>query len=121
MIKNCLRFAPNNTCHGSRKLTAPGQVFAFIASPLSTHFKRETMNYTKPAVSFTDQVATLKARGLIIKDDKLATFLPQQYQLLQVKGLTYPFQDNTNPNHPFTSKISFEEIIDSMFSIESFG
>lgn len=27
--RNLTTFASNNTCHGSRKITAPGQVFAF--------------------------------------------------------------------------------------------
>ncbi len=27
----CYTFASNNTCHGSRKITAPGQVFAFYS------------------------------------------------------------------------------------------
>jgi hypothetical protein len=27
----CYTFAGNNTCHGSRKITAPGQVFAFYS------------------------------------------------------------------------------------------
>lgn len=30
-------FAGNNTCHGSRKITAPGQVFAFYGVAVSSH------------------------------------------------------------------------------------
>lgn len=70
------------------------------------------MNYSKPAVSFADQVAKLKARGLVVKDDSLAASYLNNISYYRLRAYTYPFQDNTDPNHPFTSKISFEDIID---------
>ena len=36
MIINNLTFVGNNTCHASRKISAPGQVFAFYKTLLYT-------------------------------------------------------------------------------------
>jgi abortive infection bacteriophage resistance protein len=69
------------------------------------------MNYNKKAVSIADQVAKLKARGLAIPDEPKAASYLSNISYYRLRAYTYPFQDNTDPNHPFTSKISFDEII----------
>jgi len=69
------------------------------------------MKYNKQAISVADQVARLKNRGLSITDEKKAASYLSNISYYRLRAYTYPFQDNTDPNHPFTSLISFDEII----------
>lgn len=69
------------------------------------------MNYSKPPLSTQDQIAKLKARGLIIADEAKAASYLSNISYYRLRAYTYPFQDNVDPNHPFTRVISFEEII----------
>lgn len=69
------------------------------------------MNYTKPAISITDQIAKLKGRGLVIDDEKKAASYLNNISYYRLRAYTYPFQDNTHDEQLFTSIISFEEII----------
>ncbi|HTN37700.1 MAG TPA: Abi family protein [Arachidicoccus sp.] len=69
------------------------------------------MNFNKLAVSIPDQVAKLKERGLQINDEQKAESYLSNISYYRLRAYTYPFQDNTDPNHPFNSQISFEEII----------
>lgn len=69
------------------------------------------MKYNKPAVSFIDQITKLKARGLSINDEVSALRYVSNISFYRLRAYTYPFQDNTDSNHPFIKNISFEEII----------
>lgn len=69
------------------------------------------MKYTKPHVSFTDQIIKLKERGLIINDDAFALKQLSSVSFYRLRAYTYAFQDNTQANHPFVKQITFEEII----------
>lgn len=69
------------------------------------------MNYNKPAITIQNQIAKLKSRGLIILDDDKATSYLSNISFYRLRAYTFPFQDNTDPNHPFIHKITFEEII----------
>ena len=69
------------------------------------------MNYSKPAISITDQLAKLKGRGLIIGDEKKAASYFSNISYYRLRAYTYPFQDNSDPNHPFIQKITLEDII----------
>jgi abortive infection bacteriophage resistance protein len=69
------------------------------------------MNYNKPAISIQDQIAKLKSRGLVISDDDKATSYLSNISFYRLRAYTFPFQDNTDPNHPFIQQITFEEII----------
>lgn len=70
------------------------------------------MNYSKQPVSIPDQVAKLKSRGLAIPDEAKAEFCLANISYYRLRAYTYPFQDNANPDHPFTTSISFAQIID---------
>lgn len=74
-------------------------------------FYKAKMNYSKPAISFEEQLNRLKQRGLIVENDKRAIQSLSTISFYRFRAYTYPFQDNTNPNHPFTTKISFDEIM----------
>jgi abortive infection bacteriophage resistance protein len=70
------------------------------------------MNYTKPAIDITAQIAKLKSRGLTINDEAKAAHYLSNISFYRLRAYTYPFQDNTNPAHPFNKPVSFEQIID---------
>lgn len=69
------------------------------------------MNYNKPAINIQAQIAKLKTRGLVIADDNKAASYLSNISYYRLRAYTYPFQDNTNPDHPFLYPIAFEEII----------
>ena len=70
------------------------------------------MNYTKPAIDISAQIAKLKSRGLTIKDESRAAHYLSNISFYRLRAYTYPFQDNNVPKHPFTKAVSFEEIIE---------
>ena len=69
------------------------------------------MDYKKPPVSFTDQIARLQARGLIIHDIEKAQRVLSNISFYRLRAYTYPYQDNNNPDHPFIGNVSFDDII----------
>lgn len=70
------------------------------------------MDFKKVSLSVSDQVLILKNRGLIINDEAKVLSYLSNISYYRLRAYTYPFQDNTNPAHPFITKISFDEIID---------
>lgn len=69
------------------------------------------MNYNKPPLSTQDQIAKLKSRGLLISNEPKAASYLSNISYYRLRAYTYPFQNNTDPDHPFTQPISFEQII----------
>lgn len=69
------------------------------------------MKYTKPAISFIDQLEKLKLRGLIVKDEAKALNQLSNLSFYRLRAYTFPYQDNKDPNHPFIKNVSFDEII----------
>ena len=76
------------------------------------------MKYTKPFVSFSDQIKSLKDRSLEVKSDDFALEKLSTISFYRLRAYTYPFQDNNDPSHPFIKKISFEEIY-SLYDFDS--
>ena len=70
------------------------------------------MKYTKPPLSITDQIAKLKKRGLNFNDERKAAHYLSNISYYRLRAYTYPFQDNSDPNHQFIKEICFEEIIE---------
>ena len=70
------------------------------------------MNYSKSPLSIPDQISRLKSRGLKFNDEAKAAHYLSNISYYRLRAYTYPFQDNADPNHPFTKKVSFEDIID---------
>jgi abortive infection bacteriophage resistance protein len=69
------------------------------------------MKYTKPALSIRAQVEKLKERGLIIDNTAKAEHYLSNISFYRLRAYTYPFQDNSDPNHPFIVQKSFEDIV----------
>lgn len=70
------------------------------------------MKYTKKPVSISEQISTLKLRGLLITDEIKAESYLSNISYYRLRAYTFPFQDNNDPNHPFiTPLICFEDII----------
>jgi abortive infection bacteriophage resistance protein len=70
------------------------------------------LNFNKLPIEISQQIAILKQRGLAFADEKKAAHYLSNISYYRLRAYTYPFQDNSNPNHPFKTKISFEESID---------
>lgn len=70
------------------------------------------MKYSKPPVSIANQITKLKERGLRIYDEHKAAHYLSNISYYRLRAYTYPFQDNSDPNHPFVKEINFEDIIE---------
>ncbi len=70
------------------------------------------MKYSKPPLSIQDQIDRLKHRGLCFNDETQAAHYLSNISYYRLRAYTYPFQDNEDPEHTFTQKISFEDVID---------
>lgn len=69
------------------------------------------MKYLKPPVLIKDQIEILKKRGLTFENESRAEHYLSNISYYRLRAYTYPFQDNTDPNHPFVVDVSFEQII----------
>src|SRR5690349_16446238 len=88
---------PTRTAH-------PGGFSIFIKEPKPCN-SRKSLFQLKIKFNF-------KKRGLIFNDEQRASHYLSNISFYRLRAYTYPFQDNSSKNHPFTLKISFEEIID---------
>lgn len=70
------------------------------------------MQYKKPPISFSEQVAKLKSRGLEFHNVPHSELCLSNISYYRLRAYTYPFQDNDDPDHLFVTKVSFEEIIE---------
>lgn len=70
------------------------------------------MHYKKPPVTFSDQVARLKSRGLKFNIESNALLYLSNISYYRLRAYTYPFQDNSDDNHPFVVPVTFEQIIE---------
>ncbi len=70
------------------------------------------MQYSKPPISISDQVKLLQNRGLDIPDVSKAEHYLSHISYYRLRAYTYPFQINTDPNHPFVPGTTFETVLD---------
>jgi len=70
------------------------------------------MKYNKLPVAIPEQIALLKSRGLTFNSETKAAHYLSNISYYRLRAYTYPFQDNTQENHPFVTAVSFEQIID---------
>ena len=69
------------------------------------------MKYSKLPVPILEQIEMLKSRGLLFNDESKAAHYLSNISYYRLRAYTYPFQNNNDENHPFITKVSFEEII----------
>lgn len=70
------------------------------------------MYYSKPPISFQQQIDRLKIRGLVFNSETNAILYLSNISYYRLRAYTYPFQDNCDPNHPFNVPVTFEQIIE---------
>lgn len=63
--------------------------------------------YTKPALTFAQQLQQLKDRGLVIEDDKKAVFLLENISYYRLSGYWYPMLKSPKKAHIFKGGSSF--------------
>lgn len=69
------------------------------------------MNYDKPPISIEKQIALLAERGLSIPDAPKAALYLSNISYYRLRAYTYPFQENSNANHPFTQGTTFDDVL----------
>lgn len=69
------------------------------------------MQYKKPPITISDQIALLKGRGLMFKNESTAAHYLSNISYYRLRAYTYPFQDNNTDSHPFDNGVYFEDII----------
>jgi abortive infection bacteriophage resistance protein len=70
------------------------------------------MKYNKQPISIKDQILKLKGRGLKFENEPKCEHYLANISYYRLRAYTYPFQDNSNDDHPFNVEISFEKIIE---------
>lgn len=70
------------------------------------------MKYNKSPITISEQIITLKERGLTFQNEEKAKDYLSNISYYRLRAYTYPFQNNSDNNHTFNSEISFEEIIE---------
>ncbi len=65
--------------------------------------------YTKPALSFQDQLQQLKDRGFVIEDDQKSIFLLENISYYRLSGYWYPLLQEPKSSHIFKSNASFNQ------------
>jgi len=70
------------------------------------------MKFTKPALSIPDQLAKLKARGLIVADDNYAEHYLRYVDYYRLSAYTLPFQDGLANGKPFKSGTTFDHVLE---------
>ncbi len=63
--------------------------------------------YTKPALTYSEQLQQLKSRGLIIEDDAKALFLLENISYYRLSGYWYPLLQQPKASHLFKPNASF--------------
>jgi abortive infection bacteriophage resistance protein len=51
------------------------------------------MNYSKPSLSISQQIALLKQRGLVFNNEQKAAHYLSNISYYRLRAYTYPFQD----------------------------
>ena len=69
------------------------------------------MQYNKKPLDISAQIGLLKRRGLMFKDEDRSAHYLSNISYYRLRAYTYPFQDNTDEDHPFNRKIYFEDVI----------
>ncbi len=67
--------------------------------------------YTKPVLSYPEQVSLLKKRGLIIPDDDFAEHTLSHVNYYRLSAYMFPFLED-KPNHIFKNGTEFQNILD---------
>ncbi len=70
------------------------------------------MHFNKQPISVIEQIELLQNRGLIIIDKSNAFSFLSNVSYYRFRAYTFPFQNNSLPNHNFLNNITFEEIVD---------
>lgn len=107
-----ITFTFDMTSHASRRTAHPGRSSSFYIIALIG--LADKTDYTKRPLTFAEQVARLKQRGLVFDDENEAIAYLFNISYYRLRAYTYPFQENgEGSEHNFTRKdIHFKNIID---------
>lgn len=69
------------------------------------------MEYVKLPIAITDQIKRLKGKGLKFDNEEKSQNYLLNVSYYRLRAYTYPFQDNSKDNQPFSVDVTFEQII----------
>jgi abortive infection bacteriophage resistance protein len=69
------------------------------------------MQFNKNATTIDEQIAILKARGLLISDENKAKSYLSNISYYRLSAYMLPFQRYNDPNHSFMPNVTFENIL----------
>jgi len=69
------------------------------------------MQYSKPPLSISDQIAALERRGMVFPDKKIAEHYLSHISYYRLRAYTFPYQNNADPDHPFWQPTLFERVL----------
>jgi abortive infection bacteriophage resistance protein len=70
------------------------------------------INYSKPVLTYVEQINLLKKRGLIINDEKKALHLLENISYYRLSAYWFPLLDNPKSSHKFKPDATFERAFD---------
>lgn len=69
------------------------------------------MQYAKSPLLISQQIETLERRGMIFSDRQLAEHYLSHISYYRLRAYTFPYQNNSDPNHPFWRATPFERVL----------
>jgi len=70
------------------------------------------MRFTKPALTYPQQLGKLRARGLVVADPAQAEHCLRYVGYYRLSAYGLSFQDCTQPGKPFRPGTTFEQVVD---------
>lgn len=92
----------NSTCHASRKISAPRQVFLFLS-----------MKFEKIYSTIDDQITILKERGMFFEDEKKAKYYLSNISYYRLSAYWYTFLKQPQSDHLFHEDATFQKALDT--------
>jgi abortive infection bacteriophage resistance protein len=69
------------------------------------------MQYSKPALLISEQIAALERKGMVFSDRQVAEHYLSHISYYRFRAYTYPYQNNTVSAHPFWRPTKFERVL----------
>jgi abortive infection bacteriophage resistance protein len=70
------------------------------------------MQYIKTPLLIAQQIEALERRGMVFSNKQSAEHYLSHISYYRLRAYTYPYQNNSDPNHPFWHPTPFERVLD---------
>jgi len=69
------------------------------------------MQYSKSPLLISQQIEALEDRGMVFRDKQLAEHYLSHISYYRLRAYTFPYQNNSDPDHPFWHATPFERVL----------